>query len=57
MDRVLTTHTGSLVRPRALAEMMTAGPPADEHARAERDCAIAARRRTRSAGRSRSAST
>ena len=28
MDRVLTTHTGSLIRPRALAESMTAGPPA-----------------------------
>ena len=27
MDRVLTTHTGSLIRPRALAELMTAGPP------------------------------
>ena len=30
MDRVLTTHTGSLIRPRALAELMTAGPPPDE---------------------------
>jgi 5-methyltetrahydropteroyltriglutamate--homocysteine methyltransferase len=41
MDRVLTTHTGSLIRPRALAELMTAGPPADAVARAARDRAIA----------------
>jgi len=41
MDRVLTTHTGSLIRPRALAELMTAGPPADEDARSQRDHVIA----------------
>jgi 5-methyltetrahydropteroyltriglutamate--homocysteine methyltransferase len=41
MDRVLTTHTGSLTRPRALAELMTAGPPADDAARAVRDRVIA----------------
>ena len=41
MDRVLTTHTGSLIRPRALAELMTAGPPPDERAREHRDQMIA----------------
>ena len=41
MDRVLTTHTGSLIRPRALAESMTAGPPTDEGARGRRDLMIA----------------
>ena len=41
MDRVLTTHTGSLIRPRALAELMTAGPPPDEAARERRDRMIA----------------
>ena len=40
-DEILTTHTGSLIRPRALAELMTAGPPPDERAREHRDEMIA----------------
>jgi 5-methyltetrahydropteroyltriglutamate--homocysteine methyltransferase len=41
MDRVLTTHTGSLIRPRALAELMTEGRALSERDVAERDRAIA----------------
>ena len=42
MDRVLTTHPGSLIRPRHLAELMAAGPALDEHQLAEREREIAA---------------
>jgi 5-methyltetrahydropteroyltriglutamate--homocysteine methyltransferase len=41
MDRILTTHTGSLIRPRALAELMAPGAPQDEQTIAERDREIA----------------
>src|SRR5579871_3035620 len=41
MDRVLTTHTGSLIRPRALAELMTEGRVLDEQSSARRDEEIA----------------
>jgi 5-methyltetrahydropteroyltriglutamate--homocysteine methyltransferase len=41
MDRVLTTHTGSLCRPRRLAELMTSGRPGDGVWQAELDSAIA----------------
>jgi len=42
MDRVLTTHTGSLCRPRRLAELITSASPGDESWQAELDEAIAA---------------
>ncbi|HEY1777986.1 MAG TPA: cobalamin-independent methionine synthase II family protein [Solirubrobacteraceae bacterium] len=41
MDRVLTTHTGSLCRPRRLAELITSARPGDESWKAELDEAIA----------------
>jgi 5-methyltetrahydropteroyltriglutamate--homocysteine methyltransferase len=41
MDRVLTTHTGSLCRPRRLAELITSARPGDESWQAELDEAIA----------------
>ena len=41
MDRVLTTHTGSLCRPRRLAELITASRPGDESWQTDLDEAIA----------------
>jgi 5-methyltetrahydropteroyltriglutamate--homocysteine methyltransferase len=41
MDRVLTTHTGSLCRPRRLAELITSAKPGDAAWQAELDSAIA----------------
>ena len=41
MERILTTHTGSLIRPRHLAELMQPGAVQDESARAEREHEIA----------------
>jgi 5-methyltetrahydropteroyltriglutamate--homocysteine methyltransferase len=41
VQRILTTHTGSLIRPRRLAELMSPGAAQDESSREERDRAIA----------------
>src|ERR1700722_669772 len=41
MDRVLTTHTGSLCRPRRLAELIPSARPGDASWQAELDQAIA----------------
>ena len=41
MDRVLTTHTGSLCRPRRLAELITSARPDDPSWQGELDAAIA----------------
>jgi len=42
VERILTTHTGSLIRPRHLAELMGPGAAEDEASRAQRDREIAA---------------